>query len=107
MTYTPVAPEVGTSLRQSGELVLYRVVQEALTNVIKHAPRAAATVVVTEDDAGVAMRVSNEINGPVMLGNGTGLAGLRRRVAGAGGRFSAGVVGPRFEVEAWVPRRMP
>ncbi|MDO5092656.1 MAG: histidine kinase [Propionibacteriaceae bacterium] len=105
--YTPVAPEVGASLRQSGELALYRVAQEALTNIIKHAPKAAATVVVTEDEEGVAVRVSNEVNGPVAPGNGTGLAGLRRRVTGADGQFSAGVVGNRFEVEAWVPRRKP
>jgi signal transduction histidine kinase len=87
---------------------VYRVVQESLTNVHKHARGAATDVVV--DGArgeGVTVRVTNVrpvAAGSLLPGAGAGLVGLRERVELAGGRLW---VGPTPEggwrVEAWLP----
>lgn len=72
----------------------YRVVQEALTNVAKHAPGAAVTVRVTSDGARTDVRV---VNAPPPAGplpgaasGHVGLIGLRERVRLAGGTLRAG-----------------
>ncbi|MFI0901531.1 sensor histidine kinase [Streptomyces sp. NPDC020983] len=76
------------------ELCAYRVVQEALTNVVKHAPGASAeirlayeahqvTVSVTDDGQGV-------IQDRVGTGGGHGLLGMRERAKLYGGRITAG-----------------
>ncbi|WP_433273642.1 histidine kinase [Actinosynnema sp. CS-041913] len=84
---------------------VHRVVTEALTNVIKHAPRAAVTVAVARAD-GVSVRVAN---GPARVaaatGGGQGLLGLAERVALVGGRFSARASDGGFEVVAHLPER--
>ena len=74
----------------TGETV-YRVVQEALTNVVRHAPGAAASVAVDETSGWVTVRV--EDNGPGG-GHGSlrgfGLSGLAERVGIAGGTLICG-----------------
>lgn len=92
-----------SGLTQTAELALYRVVQEALTNAMKHASGAEVAVELVDGDD-VIVRVSNALVAPAKGPGGTGLAGLRRRIAAVGGEFRAGVVGARFEVEARVPR---
>ena len=74
------------------ELSTYRIVQEALTNVLKHAPGSGAAVRLDCDGAVVAIEVSN---GPATAGtlgveSGHGLIGLRERVAHHGGALTAG-----------------
>lgn len=84
---------------------LYRLVQEALTNALKHAPGEPVDVVVeVADGRGVSLRASNRL-APATAATGSrlGLVGLRERVALAGGRFDAGVNGDRFVLEAWLP----
>jgi signal transduction histidine kinase len=77
------------------ELAGYRVVQESLTNAIRYAPGAAATVHLGYRADGVIVDVVD--NGPGQLtaapaghGGGTGLAGLRERARLLGGRLEAG-----------------
>jgi signal transduction histidine kinase len=77
------------------ELAGYRVVQESLTNAIRYAPGAAATVRLAYRADGVMVDVVD--NGPGQLtaaaaghGGGTGLAGLRERARLLGGRLEAG-----------------
>jgi signal transduction histidine kinase len=68
------------------DLAAYRIVQEALTNVIKHAGRVRATVTVRYTDGAVTVEVDDE--GPaghdsrsVPAAVGHGLVGMRERVA--------------------------
>ncbi|HEX4725437.1 MAG TPA: histidine kinase [Pseudonocardiaceae bacterium] len=77
----------------------YRTVQEALTNVRKHASDAPATIRITVEDGELRVQVDNEppINGrpPASAGTelpsgGHGLIGLRERAALLGGTFHAG-----------------
>jgi signal transduction histidine kinase len=73
-------------------LSAYRVVQEALTNVVKHAGPTAATVDVTVHDGQVRIVVANE-PGPssgAPAGAGAGLTGMRERVGAFDGVLTAG-----------------
>jgi signal transduction histidine kinase len=86
----------------------YRIIQEALTNVLKHAgPGASARVSVTFDPASVELEVTDDGPGPigtVAVGTRSGLIGMRERVELFGGRFSAGAMeGGGFRVFARLP----
>ncbi|RST15899.1 sensor histidine kinase [Streptomyces sp. WAC05374] len=80
------------------DLCAYRVVQEALTNVLKHAPGAAAVVEVHYRPHHVAVSVTDDgrgvIQDRVRTGGGHGLIGMRERAKLYGGTIS---VGPRSE----------
>lgn len=70
-------------------LTAYRVVQEALTNVHRHAPSAAAHVRLRWEPRELTVSVTNEPAtspaAPAAAGNGFGLIGMRERVAATGG----------------------
>ena len=70
-------------------LTAYRVVQEALTNVHRHAPSAAARVRLRWEPRELTVSVTNEPAtspaAPAAAGNGFGLIGMRERVAATGG----------------------
>ncbi|MFF1355780.1 sensor histidine kinase [Streptomyces sp. NPDC058297] len=81
------------SLAPGRELTVYRVVQEALTNTLKHAgPGAFAAVDVTYGDDGVRVSVTDTgRGGPAPdLGSGRGLPGMRERTSLYGGTLEAG-----------------
>lgn len=87
------------------EQAAYRVVQEALTNVTRHARDATATVVVTYDDRALTVSVTDDGAGtrqpPVP---GYGLVGMRERVQALGGRLRAEPGDDRgFTVHAELP----
>ena len=87
-------------------LSAYRIVQESLTNVVKHAGPASATVVVGYDRDELLLEVTDDGRGDSVPGDGQGLAGMRERVNLLGGQLRAG---PRkdggFGVEARLPLR--
>ncbi|MFY1693321.1 sensor histidine kinase [Plantactinospora sp. WMMB782] len=71
---------------------VYRIVQEALTNVVKHAGPVRCRVAVTVDGAQLRIEVCNEPGRPVRPADpkGQGLIGMRERVHLYGGTFAAG-----------------
>jgi signal transduction histidine kinase len=82
---TPVALPAGV------DLSAYRIVQEALTNTLKHAGPARATVVVRYERAAVEVEVRDDGSGAgAEGGTGNGLIGMRERVALWGGELEAG-----------------
>nr|WP_255523753.1 sensor histidine kinase [Terrabacter sp. MAHUQ-38] len=89
------------------DLAAYRVVQESLTNVIKHAGPGARAVVDVEQGAGLLrIRVTDDGVGARSRddGHGHGLHGMRERVAVHGGTLTAGPgAGGGFEVLATMP----
>ncbi|MFC6695555.1 sensor histidine kinase [Nocardioides daphniae] len=99
-------PEEWPSVPDGVGLAAYRVVQEALTNVRKHAgPQAAATLRVTVDDA-VRIQVTDDGRGAASGpgSGGHGLVGMRERVAVHDGAMSAGpAVGGGWTVSARIP----
>jgi signal transduction histidine kinase len=99
---------VGTArpLPAAVDMSAYRIVQEALTNVIKHAgdDRHALTRLSFEDGVVVVEVCDDGTGGAVPDGKGNGLRGMRERVAMLGGELIAGP-GSRggFQVQAWLP----
>ena len=94
----PVEVQItGTARRlpSAVDLAAYRVIQEALTNALKHAAGARTQVVVAYEDAAVRVEVSDDgqprIRHPLSAsGAGQGLQGMRERVAMAGGELTTG-----------------
>jgi len=87
------------------DLSAYRIVQEALTNALKHAGRAHATVVVRYERGAVEVEVTDDGDGTgTDTGTGHGLVGMRERVALWGGELEAGRrAGGGFEIRARLP----
>lgn len=91
------SPEVASTV--------YRVVQESLTNVARHAPRASS-VAVTVADEGPAVTVVVTDDGPTSTQHqrrGYGLVGMRERVEALGGTLRAGPHGKGWSVEVVLP----
>lgn len=92
--------ETGTAAGSVGsaELVAHRVVQEALTNALKHAHGSRTLVAVHHDESEITVLVRTDGSGAPIAssggsagagGSGRGLAGLRARVEMLGGQFDA------------------
>jgi signal transduction histidine kinase len=87
------------------DLTAYRIVQEALTNALRHA-RTSASVVVARNPRSVVVEVRNPIGGsagPNGHGAGRGLAGMRERVRVYDGELTAGAEGGEWVVHAALP----
>jgi signal transduction histidine kinase len=88
------------------ETTMYRVVQEALTNVAKHAAATRATVTVVERNAAIEISVTDDGRGfsEQKVTEGFGLIGMRERVRLAGGRHDVETeLGEGTTVHAWIP----
>ncbi len=85
----------GDVLAPAASRAAYRVIQQALTNALPHAPGTQVEITVTEHGGCVAISVHNGppldgSPGPDWPGAGRGLAGLKDRVAACGGSLTAG-----------------
>ncbi|RVX41119.1 signal transduction histidine kinase [Nonomuraea polychroma] len=105
------------SLSPVESVTVYRIAQEALSNVVRHAPAADTTVVVQADADGVTVEVDNEPPPPRTTpavearvpdshtGPGLGLIGMRERVTALGGKLTAGATEEGgFTVRARLPK---
>jgi signal transduction histidine kinase len=94
-------------LAQSVDLSAFRILQEALTNVVKHAGRAHTTVLLGYRADALELTVTDTGDGaavPVHTPGGHGLVGMRERAALFGGTLTAGPRGDHgFEVHAVLP----
>ncbi|MET8446551.1 histidine kinase [Streptomyces sp. NPDC005209] len=88
------------------ELAAYRIVQESLTNALKHAASGRVRVALSEDDGALHVHVTSPYGlraGPGAPGSGAGLIGMRERAALLGGSFEAGPDGSLWTVRARLP----
>jgi signal transduction histidine kinase len=96
----PLAPGV--------DLTAFRLVQEGLTNALKHGAQGAARVTLRWSEELLEVEVANRIgDGSAragLTGSGHGLVGMRERVALCGGELRAGPVGRGFVVRARLAR---
>jgi signal transduction histidine kinase len=95
-----------TSVPAPVELAAYRIVQESLTNALKHACPGRVTVSLAERDGDLTVEVSSpygDRDGPRAPGSGAGLVGMRERAALLGGAFDAGPDGAHWTVRATLP----
>lgn len=87
------------------DLAAYRIVQESLTNVVRHAGAARATLTIAYERDGLRVEVDDDGRGPDGDTAGHGLVGMRERAAAIGGRLEAGATATDrgFRVRAWLP----
>jgi len=88
------------------DLAAFRIVQEALTNVVRHSGSRHARVLVEREDGALRLRVDDDgpATGADAGGSGNGLAGMRERAAALGGTIEAGPRGDGgFRVLAVLP----
>ncbi|WP_330229253.1 histidine kinase [Nocardia sp. NBC_00508] len=92
-----VSPAVG--------LALYRIGQESLANVVKHAHGASASVRLAVDDTMVTLTVHNTLPAglPPQRGAGMGVSGMRQRAELLGGRMTVGPSDHGWSVRAGIP----
>ncbi|MYS83752.1 sensor histidine kinase [Embleya scabrispora] len=99
-------------LSSAVDLAAYRIVQEALTNTLRHAAASEAVVGVTYGETGLELSIRDNGRGPeprpapadALTSGGNGLHGMRQRAAALGGRCMAGPVpGRGFHVQAHLP----
>lgn len=99
-----------TELPAGIDFTAYRIVQEALTNVLKHAGRARAVVVIGYEGDALRLEILDDgrgVNGQSVPG-GHGILGMRERVGVYGGSFEAGPrTGGGFRVAARLPYGEP
>jgi len=91
----------------------YRIVQEGLTNVRKHAPGVTTVVQMSGSPVeGLSIRIRNPARSPLLVrgvptpGAGLGLVGLGERAKLAGGRLTTRRDGGSFELTGWLPWQM-
>jgi signal transduction histidine kinase len=105
-----VRTETGGQVRPlpfSVDAAAFRIVQEALTNVTRHAGPATATVRVRYGEQDLTVQVDDDGRGPranAPTAEGKGITGMRERVSAVGGEFQAGPrPGGGFQVRARLP----
>jgi signal transduction histidine kinase len=90
------------------DLSAFRIIQEAVTNVVRHAYTGQCQVSIDQQDEQLSIEVTDSGRGGTMAGTGYGITGMRERAALLGGDFSAG---PRpdggFRVAARLPLPAP
>ncbi len=102
--------EINGSLSEAERTSLFRIVQEALTNITKHAKASEVHIDLSTRDDGVTLTVGD--NGRGMLderarGSGLGLLGMEERARELGGSFSmTSSPGDGTTIEVWLPRRV-
>ncbi|HZQ58443.1 MAG TPA: histidine kinase, partial [Acidimicrobiales bacterium] len=95
-------------LGSDARLTLYRVVQEALTNIRKHACAERVEIALAYAAGGATLTVEDFEGGRARQtvpggGTGYGLTGMRERAELLGGTLAAGATPTGFRVEVWVP----
>jgi signal transduction histidine kinase len=86
------------------DLSAFRIVQEALTNTLKHAQASRASVIIRRSHGGLDVEIADDGVGPTANGDGQGLIGMRERVALFDGELETGPApGGGFAVHARFP----
>jgi signal transduction histidine kinase len=82
---------------------VYRVVQESLTNTVRHAGATKVAITVRYAPASVVVDVRDDGSGAADMADGHGISGMRERVAALGGALTAGPGKTGFAVRATIP----
>jgi signal transduction histidine kinase len=90
------------------DLSAFRIIQEAVTNVVCHAGTGQCLVLIDQQDGQLSIEVTDSGRGGGVAGTGYGITGMRERAALLGGDFSAGPrPGGGFRVAARLPVPAP
>jgi signal transduction histidine kinase len=104
-----VRDDATPSLPASVDLTAYRIVQESMTNVVRHAEARHASVLISHRPGGITVEVRDDGRGPNgRITPGHGITGMAERVHALGGTFSAGEApGGGFLVTVTLPLEAP
>jgi signal transduction histidine kinase len=106
------AAGIDVSLNEFGErgdvpapvaTAVYRVVQESLTNAVRHSGGTRVAVTLRYAPTSVVVDVQDDGRGAATVVDGHGIAGMRERVAALGGALTAGATPAGFAVRAMIP----
>ena len=102
-------PPPDLSLSRDAERLAYRVVQEGLTNAMKHAPGSEVRLRISANESVLEIELWNwggqEPSSLAETGSGLGLRGLRERLEGLGGNLDASPEGDGWRLHAGIPLR--
>jgi signal transduction histidine kinase len=102
--------EINGSLSEAERTSLFRIVQEALTNITKHAKASEVRIDLSSDEDGITLTVGDNGRGmpdAQARGSGLGLLGMEERARELGGSFSmTSSPGDGTKIEVWLPRRV-
>ncbi|MFI7673355.1 sensor histidine kinase [Actinophytocola sp. NPDC049390] len=94
-------------LTDAASRAVYRVVEEGLTNAVKHAPGRPVAIQLTRENDALVVTVTNPLTDDTETGGGFGLAGLAERVGAAGGFLDHRRDRDRFTLVAMLPTVSP
>lgn len=96
---------VSGDVSMASQIAIYRIVQESLSNAVRHAPSSAIAVNVTSDAEDISVVVRNApASAAVSDDSGHGLRGMTERAALLDGELNAGPDGDGWTVTARIPR---
>jgi signal transduction histidine kinase len=86
------------------DLAAFRIVQESMTNVARHSGAGTVRIKIAHGSRHIDLDIEDDGRGPGNGSGGSGISGMRERVAALGGEFSAGPApGGGFRVSAHLP----
>lgn len=88
---------------ESVELILYRLVQEGMTNAFRHGKATRIEISFEQDISAITLRICDNGSGCTEIKDGIGFSGIRERIGKLGGCFTAGNNSEGFELSAWIP----
>lgn len=97
LAFVPADPAVHKALAMT--------VREATTNILRHSDATTAAITLAGTRGGTTLTISNNGASSPTQGTGTGLLGLRERLAVLGGTLETSMDADRFELQAWVPTK--
>lgn len=109
ITFAPPPLPAPDWIDERVENILYRIVQESLTNVVRHAQAKNVTVAVELDAEHAAVAITDDGVGMATATEGNGISGMRERLGAHGGTLGistapgAGGPTPGTDIRAWLP----
>jgi len=85
--------------------IVYRLVQEGMTNAFRHGKATKIWLYFFRDDSGIYVHIRDNGIGSSKIKKGMGLLGMTERIASIGGKISAYNIQTGFELDVWFPYR--
>jgi signal transduction histidine kinase len=101
---------INGELSEAERTALFRIVQEALTNITKHAKASSVRITLSSSEEGLQLTVSDDGRGlgeAAQQGRGLGLLGMEERAKELGGTFTmTSSAGSGARIDVWLPRKV-